>query len=65
MLHNKSYKLIDLPGLQREIWIRYDEDSKLYELFAEEECEAYLGCAENSHEIKTAVAHLVDEWTND
>lgn len=50
--------------LDREVWIKWDEGAEVYELFASEGADDYLGCADTLQEArKFAREHFRDLMT--
>lgn len=45
--------------------MRFDPDSEVYELFASEECDDYLGCADSPEEAKRGARAWFDSWMNE
>lgn len=44
-----------------EVWARWDHEAEVYELFLEEECEAYIGFAETKQEAREAALAYFEE----
>ena len=45
-----------------EIWAKFDQEAKVYELFFEKECESYTGWAVDSlKDAKSACKYIIDE----
>jgi hypothetical protein len=53
--------LVRHPDLGREAWIKWDEGAELYELFASENGDDYIGCADTVSEARTVAAHWFNE----
>jgi hypothetical protein len=47
--------------LGREVWIHYDKDAEVYELFASADGDDYLGCADTIMEAR----FVAQEWFED
>jgi len=45
-------KLMDFPAQRLEAWTKYDESADIYEIFASEECDDYIGCADTLPEAR-------------
>lgn len=46
--------LLTGPGIDTEIWARFDSSALAYELFLDEECDTYIGSADTLDEAKQA-----------
>lgn len=47
--------------LGREVWIKYDKDTELYELFASEDGDDYIGCADTVAEARKVASQWFEE----
>jgi 3-methyladenine DNA glycosylase AlkD len=46
----------------REVWARWDRSARIYELFASEDCDDYVGCADTKTEAQAVAKQLINEW---
>lgn len=46
------WKLAEHKDLDRAVWIKWDESAEIYELFASENGDDYIGCAETVGEAR-------------
>jgi hypothetical protein len=53
--------LVRHHDLSREVWIKWDESAMLYELFASENGDDYIGCADTVSEARAVAA----DWFNE
>ena len=44
-----------------EVWARYDSDAEVYELFASEEADDYIGCADTLNECQKVARSWFDD----
>lgn len=44
-----------------EVWARYDSDAEVYELFASEEADDYIGCADTMSECQIIARMWFDD----
>lgn len=51
-------KLMESKDLGREVWIKWDSSAEVYELFASEGADDYLGCADTVSEARK----VAREW---
>ena len=58
-------RIMNFPDMGREVWAKWDADSQMYELFASEDCNDYLGCADTLAEAKKAAQAIADDWMAD
>jgi hypothetical protein len=56
----KTPTLVTRNG-NREVWSLYDTSAEVYELFAEPECECYVGCADTRAEARRVAL----DWLNE
>lgn len=47
--------------LGREVWVKWDESAEVYELFASEDGDDYIGCADTLVEA----AQVARDWFNE
>jgi len=45
----------------QEAWVRYDNQSLVYEIFADEGCEEYIGSADSESDAKV----IAQDWFDD
>jgi len=59
---SKPFLVMSFLDMGREVWAQYDESAEIYELFASEECDDYLGCADTKEECKSVARQIANEW---
>lgn len=48
-----------------EVWAKWEEDAELYELFNDDECSTYIGCADTLPEAINVAKLFIDEQTSE
>jgi hypothetical protein len=44
-----------------EVWMTHDSSAEVYELFASDACDDYIGCADTPDEALTVAREWIDE----
>jgi len=44
-----------------EVWAVWDDAAQLYELFADQDGESYLGCADTRAECRSVARYIIDD----
>lgn len=54
-------RIMTFPDMGLEAWAKYDHSAGLYEIFASEECDDYIGYADTIDEAK----EFARQWAQD
>lgn len=61
MANHEPKKLISFPKQDLEVWAKWDDSADVFELFASESGEDYIGCADDLPEARK----IAREWAQE
>lgn len=57
-------KIMTFPDMGLEAWIQYDHSAGIYEIFASEDGDDYIGCGDSIDECKKYAREWAEERMN-
>lgn len=61
---SRPVRLLTFPDMGREVWVKFDKGAEVYELFASEAGDDYIGCADTLTEARRVARDWANDWMN-